>query len=221
MEGHERAMKELPTQKRALLKRLALIEAAVDEFSAVGFEAATAKSIAAKANVATGTFYQYFENKSDILCVIAKMRHDELRERLDWSPIQSVDDVVNKISSQDGANSHIDTQQIVEMLFKQNLSFIYEFHKSNTQIHQVLERRRDLDEQLKVIMDKGDEVLYERTLHLVKSFNIENPDVITQNLFAMSEGIIHRHIFHNSKLDTDLVISVGAKMLAKFFVKQF
>lgn len=195
-------MKTLPTQKRALLKRSALIDAAVIEFSKLGFELATAKSIAIKAGVATGTFYQYFENKNEILRVIASMRNDELRNSLDWSSMRTKDE-----------------PQTVEGFFKQNLTFIYQFHSSNPQLHNVLEQRRDLDEQLKVIMDKGDSVLHKQTLQFVQSFNIESPEVVAQNLFAMAEGIIHRHVFHRSGLDTESVISVGANMLSQFFIE--
>ena len=75
-------MKNLPTQERAIKKRIALLKAAQLDFSEVGFEIATAKSIAARANVATGTFYQYFENKNDILRVLAENRYSELHEQV-------------------------------------------------------------------------------------------------------------------------------------------
>jgi len=180
-------MKALPTQKRALLKRIALIDAAAKEFSTVGYEIATAKSIAAQAEVATGTFYQYFDNKGEILRVIATQRIEELQNRLNWVLLQETSEL-----------------RTIEQVFKQNLEFTYEFHSSNTELHQVLEQRRDLDDQLKVIMDKGDAVLYGRTLELVKSFNVDKPDVVAQNL-------------HESECDTNEVLSVGAKMLACFF----
>ena len=193
-------MKALPIQKRALLKREALIDAAIKEFSYTGFEVATAKSIAAQAGVATGTFYQYFDNKNEILRVIASQRIDELQERLNWVALQEVDEL-----------------QTIEQVFKQNLEFTYDFHSSSPELHQVLEQRRDLDDQLNVIMNKGDAALYERTLQLVKSFNVDSPKVVAQNLFAMGEGIVHRHVFHETECDTDEVLSIGAQMLARFF----
>ena len=195
-------MKALPTQKRAVLKRSALIDAAALEFSERGFELATAKSIAAKAGVATGTFYQYFENKSEILRIIAGIRNDELRDSLNLNSMQSADDA-----------------QTVEEFFKQKLMFIYQFHSSSPTLHQVLDQRRDLDQQLNDIMTEGDSVLHQQILMFVQSFNLEKPEVVAQNLFAMAEGIIHRHVFHAPKLDTDAVISVGANMLAQFFVE--
>ena len=196
-------MKALPTQKRALLKRSALIDAAIIEFSKFGFEIATAKSIAAEAGVATGTFYQYFDNKNEILSVIASMRNDELRRSIDWNSMQSIDEV-----------------QTVKDFFKQNLKFVYQFHSSNPELHQVLEQRRDLDKKLNVIMEEGDSVLSQRTLRFVQSYNIDNPEVVAQNLFAMAEGIVHRQVFHGSKLNSELVITVGANMLAQFFLDQ-
>ncbi len=212
-------MKALPTQKRALLKRSALIDAAVFEFSKQGFERATAKSIALKAGVATGTFYHYFENKNEILRVIAEKRNDELRKLLGWRALQPLDGALKDRASSYSFESISKNPQKIEALFKQNLSLTYEFHSSNPELHQVLEHRRTLDEKLELVMDEGDKVLLERTLVLVKSFNLEEPEVVAQNLFAMGEGIVHRHVFYDSELDAELVISVGAKMLAEFFIK--
>jgi len=193
-------MKPLPTQKRALLKRAALIDAAVEEFSVVGFEAATAKSIALKAAVATGTFYQYFENKNEILRVIAIQRIDELKHKVGWYSLQDTN-----------------IRLTLEQVFKKNLETTYQFHSSSPELHQVLEQRRELDDKLSEIMDQGDALLYEEILKLVQSFNLEHPEVVAQNLFAMAEGIVHRHVFHQRGLNTEEVLSLGAKMLASYF----
>ena len=194
-------MKPLPTQKRALLKRSSLVNAAQIEFANAGYELATAKSIAQRAGVATGTFYQYFNNKGEILRVIAIQRNEELRDQLEWKAIESVKDRLS-----------------VEDFFKQNLVYIYNFHSVNPQLHQVLEQRRELDPELSELMDQGDQVLHEKIISLVQSFNLDKPEVVAQNLFAMAEGIIHRHVFHRSELDSNDVISVGARMLAQYFM---
>ncbi|MBC8073267.1 MAG: helix-turn-helix transcriptional regulator, partial [Deltaproteobacteria bacterium] len=57
----------VPSQDRALRTREALLRAGDREFSARGYAATTAKGIAERADVATGSFYQYFVSKDALL----------------------------------------------------------------------------------------------------------------------------------------------------------
>ena len=47
-------------------KRQAIVNAAVDEFIAYGFEAASINRIVANSGISKGSFYQYFEDKMDV-----------------------------------------------------------------------------------------------------------------------------------------------------------
>ncbi len=198
-------MKSLPTQQRALKKRQALIEAAINEFSSVGFEVATAKSIASAAKVATGTFYQYFENKYDILRVIAEDRFDGLHQRIQVFEINVIE-------------QSLMTESILESQFLETLTFVHRYHARDPELHQVLEQRRTSDSKLQKIMDDGEGVLRERVLAFVKSFNIANSEQVAENLFAMAEGLVHRLVFHSPARDVESALAVGAQMLASYFI---
>lgn len=204
-------MKTLPTQERALRKRQALIDAAIDEFSNTGFEAATAKSIAATADVATGTFYQYFENKNDILRVIARGRFDGLHQQIKLLEVKAVDNA--KLSNLK-----------VEAQFLTTLMFVHEFHAQDPELHQVLEQRRALDIKLQEIMDGGEAVLRNRVLAFVNTFNISKPELVANNLYAMAEGLVHRLVFHSAVRgkackETQEALTIGAQMLASYFIQ--
>lgn len=201
-------MKALPTQERALKKRAALLAAAIDEFADAGFDNATAKTIAARAGVATGTFYQYFENKQDILCVIANERFRQLQDRIKLFQPQRVDQ----------ATTGVQESSEIQRLFAEVLDFVYDFHAQDPELHQVLEQRRGVDTELGKIMDRGEGVLRERVLRFVQSFNVELPEVVADNLYAMAEGIVHRHVFRALDTDKEDVIRTGADMLAAYFV---
>lgn len=198
-------MKSLPTQARAMRKRQALINAAVKEFSSAGFDDTTAKSIAAKASVATGTFYQYFENKNDILRVIAEDRFADLQNKL---PTLNLDVAQSTVA-----------EQLVD-LFKRTLHFVYEFHAHDPLLHQILEHRRSLDPKLHELMLRGEAVLKERVLKLVLAMNVEHAPIVANNLFCMAEGIVHRQVFDENDHDLELVLTVGAKMLASYFASE-
>lgn len=197
-------MKALPTQQRALLKRTALINAAISEFSSVGFDVATAKTIALAANVATGTFYQYFDNKNDILRVIAKYRFESVEQQIKTLGLAEAD-------------GHQQQYEKVAARFFETLNFVYEFHASAPHLHQVLEQRRLQDLKLDKIMSDGEVVLCERILDFVRTFNFSEPEIIADNLFSMGEGLVHRLVFNQQSKDYEKALETGAHMLARFF----
>jgi AcrR family transcriptional regulator len=60
-------------------KRWRLVDSAADVFSRVGFERASVEEIASGADVAKGTVYLYFENKTDLFLAVLS----ELRQRIE------------------------------------------------------------------------------------------------------------------------------------------
>ena len=195
-------MKPIPKQVRAQIKRAALIDAAQVCFVERGFDNTTAKIVADQAGVATGTFYQYFENKEDMLRVIARQRMDVLANQLPAIP-----------ESGNGQALSQDTQQ----LFLHVLELIYLFHEQAPELHQVLEQRRDVDEMLADILNEGEQKLGQRVLMFVKLFDVNDPETVAFNLFAMAEGIVHRHVFRDSDKSKQEVLETGAQMLAAYF----
>ncbi|MCL6416731.1 TetR/AcrR family transcriptional regulator [Aestuariirhabdus sp. Z084] len=200
-------MKSLPTQTRARMKRTALIEAAILNFSEWGYEATTAKTVAARAGVATGTFYQYFDNKDDILRVVAQQRMEQLQADVAPTGIELIPD------------NALDVGDDIKAVFRRVLSLIYDFHQQTPELHQVLEHRRNIDASLARILDQGEAVLEQRVRLFVQSFNVESPETVAFNLFAMAEGLVHRHVFSESSVPKTEVLDLGAAMLASYFEK--
>ncbi len=191
--------KPIPTQARARLKREALIEAAIVDFQTLGYDHTTAKSVARRAEVATGTFYQYFHNKDDMLRTIAQQRFAFLFDHVETPSAGADESVTAK--------------------FQRILTLIYDFHQQDRELHQVLEQRRHLDPHLEQILAEGEAVLEARVFRFVSSFNLHNPTAVAFNLFAMAEGLVHRHVFssvaQNAPNRQD-IIELGAEMLASY-----
>jgi AcrR family transcriptional regulator len=59
-------------ERKAQARRAAILEAAADVFAAKGFARATTKEIAARADVAEGTIYNYFSNKRELMVAMAQ-----------------------------------------------------------------------------------------------------------------------------------------------------
>jgi AcrR family transcriptional regulator len=202
-------MKAIPVQTRAKQKRCALIAAATQCFVSHGYNNTTAKSVAIQAGVATGTFYQYFENKEDMLRVIALQRMEDLYEQVpSANEFFALSEQVQQSSTKVGT-----TQQI----FHHVLELIYAFHEQAPELHQVLEQRKALDPELAKILDQGEDLLHGRVLLFVQSFNIKSPDAVAFNLFAMAEGLVHRHVFGSPNQSKAVTLQLGAAMLSSYF----
>ncbi|GAA5315489.1 MAG: hypothetical protein AseanaTS_06940 [Candidatus Pelagadaptatus aseana] len=194
-------MKPLPTQKRALEKRAALVNAAQISFAENGYEATTAKTIAAKAEVATGTFYQYFDNKDDMLRVIAQKKRDEI--------YQAMPELAARVIETAAPST--------EDLFRDVLELIYSYHEAEAELHQVLEQRRVNDPELDAILLRSEDIMEDKVRQFVKTFNKDNPEAVAYNLFAMAEGLVHRHVFGNPDTGKQETLDLGARMLACYF----
>jgi AcrR family transcriptional regulator len=68
-----------PRQKRSIEKRQRLKDAGLALFGERGFESTSIDNIAARANLAVGTFYQHYRSKRQLLLALM----DELLEKLD------------------------------------------------------------------------------------------------------------------------------------------
>lgn len=204
--------KAAPKQQRAIRKRNALLASAFAEFSARGFEATTAKSIADRAGVATGTFYQYFHNKDDVLLEITRQRFDELHNHLQV-PKANLEVADTPDTPGDAGN--------LQQIFHQALGFLYDFHQQEAGLHDVLEYRRRVDPALAALMDDGEAVLMERVRAFVARYVRNQIETTAFCLFSMAEGIVHRHVFQGHQaVSRDQVIETGSRLLSAYFEQQ-
>mgnify|MGYP001232231345 CR=1 FL=1 len=192
-----------PKQLRARLKREALISAASAEFAECGYEQSTAKSIAARAGVASGSFYQHFDNKDEILRVVAEVRFGNIAEQL----------VVPSLPANGVGLKDLD----VEALFYQALAYVHDFHANDTALHDVLEQRRRVDPALNALISEREAMLLQKVRRFVALFEIRQGDAVAFALHAMAEGLIHRHAFQPSPISREELLRAGSKMLAAYF----
>ncbi len=71
-----------PKQKRADEKKALILDAALELFGTRGFYGTTAKGIAARAGVATGTFYRFFVDKKAVFMAVCQRIETEIGEQL-------------------------------------------------------------------------------------------------------------------------------------------
>lgn len=68
---------------KKIVRREAIIQAAIEVFSKKDFKTASISEIAQKAGVADGTIYQYFKNKEDLFFSIPTEKTKEFRSQLE------------------------------------------------------------------------------------------------------------------------------------------
>lgn len=73
-------------------RRQLILEAALDVFADEGFEGATTKAIAARADVTHGLIYFYFPSKEDLFAAACQLQANAVLEQLDGTMEESADD---------------------------------------------------------------------------------------------------------------------------------
>ena len=86
-----------PTQARAHKTRAALVEAAQAEFAESGYAGTTAKSIAKRAGVSTGSFYQYFTDKGKYPYSLQALVDEQYLRAIPVDPITKSSDTWQEI----------------------------------------------------------------------------------------------------------------------------
>jgi AcrR family transcriptional regulator len=81
------SMRRSPKQQRGKQRVEKILDAAAEVFAEVGYEAATTHAIAARANTAVGSLYQFFPDKSAIFHAL-EIRHVE-RVRAMWAKVNT------------------------------------------------------------------------------------------------------------------------------------
>lgn len=175
----------VPTQDRAIRTRAALIEAARAEFSSRGYAATTAKSIAERAGVAVGSFYQYFRDKDAALRELAEARYTSIGG--ETTALLAAARAFSGTPSEARALAQLPMRRIVEIVIA--------FHREDPTLHAVLTERRHADADLETLTSDAEAALVARIAVLLRAFGREGDiDALAFTLFGMVEGAVHAHV---------------------------
>ncbi len=164
-----------PSQSRAVRTRARLSDAGRREFSKHGHAGATARSIARRAGVATGSFYQYFTDKDALLRELAEERLRAIGDRalaLVETPRGSAPDRVRAM-----------------------IDLVVDYHREDPGLHAVLTERRHVDRELDELTSAAELSLVRRIAALLESWEFPGDTEATAFvLFSMIEGAVHAHV---------------------------
>jgi AcrR family transcriptional regulator len=181
----------VPVQARSVRTRGDLVEAARKEFSARGYALSTAKSIAARARVGTGTFYHYFPDKDAVLREIVAQRMETLEHSLSSNTLQ-------------GTLAAHSARQLLEELrrrLRQDIERWIEYHRSDLGLHAVVSERRLCDPALDAIMRTVEQRGIQRTAEALARWGHQGDAEATAfMLFSLMDGAVHNHVLGQATL---------------------
>jgi AcrR family transcriptional regulator len=183
-----------PTQHRAVHTRLALLDAAERELARRGYVETTAKTIAERAKVATGSFYQYFASKDDALHEIARMRYTDV--------IEHVLDAL--AGTRDFHDDHDAVVRDVRKRMRGIVAVTLAYHVTYRGLQAVFAERRHVDRALDAVLREGERRVIDRVAELMVRWG-HRGDVEAKAyvLFNAARGAIHAHVIGGAAVDDD------------------
>ncbi len=194
----------IPSQARARRTRAPLVSAAQREFSRRGYAATTAKLIADRAGVATGTFYQYFPNKDAVLRELAS---NWLRRLVDLS-VGVLETAPAAVRTQDAVLAQ--TGRRMRAVIRVTLQFL----RADRGLWTVFRERRKADPELDALWSAGERTLIARITALLKRWHCEGDHAaMAIVLFGMVDGSVDAHIGDPVVSDERFVQALVAALL--------
>lgn len=202
----------VPMQERSVRTRSDVVDAARKEFSERGYALATAKSIAARAGVAVGTFYHYFPDKDAVLREIAAARVDGLERRMSGNAMDVQLDMEEA--------RHFG-EQLAELRrrIRKDVKAYVDYHRSDRGLHSVVSERRLRDPALEAIMTDAEQRGVRRTADALKCWGFAGDrQGAALMIFSLLEGAVHHHVLGKPTLSdarfvdalADAIVRIGA-----------
>lgn len=175
-----------PVQARAHQTRAALLQAAEREFGERGYAQTTAKSIAERAQVATGSFYQYFRDKDAVLHELARARTGELAER-----VGAAEQIADEHGSADGRS----LEQRARLAVRRIVTAVLDYHRKDVGLHAVLTERRHADRELDAIDRAAERNFIARIEASLLHWGYGGDrKALAFVIFGSIEGAVHSHV---------------------------
>jgi AcrR family transcriptional regulator len=175
-----------PVQARAHQTRAALLEAAEREFAERGYAQTTAKSIADRAQVATGSFYQYFRDKDAALHELARARTGELLAR-----VREIGQLSAQPAPGDGAAREAEARLAVRRI----ALAVLDYHHADVGLHAVLTERRHADPELDAIDRTAERSFIEHIAASLRQWGYAGDrKALAFVIFGLIEGTVHSHV---------------------------
>jgi AcrR family transcriptional regulator len=170
-----------------------LVRAAQVEFSRAGYTKATARSIAARAGVAVGSFYQYFTDKDALLRELAAER----LARIAAATVGAVDADADRLTEPP-------TVAVIRRSMRGVVAALVAYHREDPGLHAVLAERRHADPELEAMTGASERAFVGKIAELLGRWSTDvDRDATAFVIFAMVEGAVHAHVLGDPYVSDD------------------
>lgn len=192
-----------PKQKRADEKKQLLLDAALELFGTHGFHGTTAKNIAAKAGVATGSFYRYFRDKKAVFMAVCQRMEAELGGR------------ILEFGEQMRQKGHSE-QEVLASLIR----FSVAAHHHNGDFHREVLAMQIMDPDVAAWTSQREGRVIGKLMEFLRpmaaSFTVNDLEAATELVYYSIEEVCHRIMFFDSPVGEERLISALQEMLRRY-----
>lgn len=190
-----------PTQARAHKTRAALVAAAQAEYADAGYASTTAKSIAKRAGVSTGSFYQYFVDKDAVLRELAQERQIALLTMVAGELTEEPNELDAAVAPESGRITP-ELRVSIQQRLTAVVDSVVRHHREDPRFHAVVTERRMADTELDALTTAGERALVAKTSELLTRWGHQGDCLATAFiLFGMVEGAVHAHVLGHPIVD--------------------
>jgi AcrR family transcriptional regulator len=201
----------IPKQIRAIQSKEKIIEAATALFAEKGYHKTNALEIAARAEVATGTFYSYFNNKKEVFIEIIKLIFKTIIEKM----------LINyqlKIHKKRANNYH----EVKNMIHFMIYNIFSEFLCFEAQLIKEILSMALLDKEIDKMHHREQRKVVNYLIPYMqicqKYIRISDFEAASVLLINTVEHIIHQIIFTNTGVDEKRLLKEAEDMICRYLM---
>jgi AcrR family transcriptional regulator len=199
-----------PVQKRGIVTKNKIIEAAEALFSETGYHKTNALEIAARAGVATGSFYGYFNNKKEVLIELIRNFYANALEK-----------VLNAYKAQLNDNK-TDNYREGKNLVHFMIQALYDTHEINPALHREFIAMMLLDKEIEEINREEEQKVIKSMTSLLNTYRdhirVKDVEAAAVMLYRIGDEIIHRIRIMGMEIDKERILAELEDMICRYLL---
>jgi AcrR family transcriptional regulator len=200
----------VPKQERGIETKKKIVRAAIALFSERGYYKTNALEIAARAHVATGTFYSYFNNKKEVLIEIIKQIY---RKSFD-AVLANYEPKVHKKR----ADNHKEGKKLVHLMVQR----LYSAHSIPPDLHKEFLAMKLLDKEIeKITRDEARNVI-DFMITLMRKYRayvrVSDYEAAAMLLFKISDEMVHQIRIIGTDIDRKRILKELEDMICRYLL---
>jgi AcrR family transcriptional regulator len=200
----------IPKQKRGIETKEKIIRAAMALFAEKGYHKTNALEIAARAKVATGTFYSYFNNKKEVLIEIVRTFYKITSEKvlLNYEPKMH--------------KSRADNYKEGEKLVHFMVQGLYLSHTIPPDLHKEFLAMKLLDREIEEITDAEERNVISYMISLMHKYKdyirIDDFEAAAILLHRISDDVVHQIRIIGMGIDKKRILKELEDMICRYLL---